>query len=204
MLHILTIRSSRLEVFCRKGVRRNFANLTGKHLCLRLFLNKVVVLRHLAQVFCCEFCEIYKKHLFLQNSSGDCFLTITVRQIIYVFCISNQKQSNIDVQQDYFPKKEEIWLLFQVSIILFSGRKISGLYSCFIKRNVNKIFVLHSLQKHMVRELRDLIVNVNLDYLKKTVRGTPCAIYLLQIYKVFYKTSPLKLLNKILEKYLRE
>ena len=52
----------------------------------------------------------------------------------------------------------------------------------------------------MVRKLKlliiDLIVKINLDYLKKTVRGNPCAIYLLQIYKVFYKTS--------LEKYLRE
>ena len=60
----------------------------------------------------------------------------------------------------------------------------------------------------MVRKLKlliiDLIVKINIDYLKKTVRGDPCAIYLLQIYKVFYQTSPLKLLNKILEKYLRE
>ena len=34
-------RSSRLEVFCKKGVLRNFAKLIGKHLCQSLFLNKV-------------------------------------------------------------------------------------------------------------------------------------------------------------------
>ena len=39
------LRSSRLEVFCEKGVLRKFAKFTGKHLCQRLFLNKVAGLR---------------------------------------------------------------------------------------------------------------------------------------------------------------
>ena len=30
------------EVFCKKGVLRNFAKLTGKHLCQRLYFNKVL------------------------------------------------------------------------------------------------------------------------------------------------------------------
>ena len=34
-------RSSRPEVFCRKGVLGNFAKFTGKHLCQSLFFNKV-------------------------------------------------------------------------------------------------------------------------------------------------------------------
>ena len=34
-------RSSRLDVFCKKGVLRNSAKFTGKHLCQSLFLNKV-------------------------------------------------------------------------------------------------------------------------------------------------------------------
>ena len=34
-------RSSRPVVFCKKGVIRNFAQFTGKHLCQSLFLNKV-------------------------------------------------------------------------------------------------------------------------------------------------------------------
>ena len=33
-------RSSRPEVFCEKGVFRNFAKFTGKHLCQSLFFNK--------------------------------------------------------------------------------------------------------------------------------------------------------------------
>ena len=37
--------SSRPKVFCRKGVLRNFAKFTGKHLCQSLFFNKVADLR---------------------------------------------------------------------------------------------------------------------------------------------------------------
>ena len=33
--------STRPEVLCKKGVLRNFAKLTGKHLCQSLFFNKV-------------------------------------------------------------------------------------------------------------------------------------------------------------------
>ena len=38
-------RSSRSEVFCRKGVLRSFAKFTGKQLCQSLFFNKVAGLR---------------------------------------------------------------------------------------------------------------------------------------------------------------
>ena len=38
-------RSSRPDVFCKKGIFKNFAKFTGKHLCQSLFFNKVVGLR---------------------------------------------------------------------------------------------------------------------------------------------------------------
>ena len=41
-------RSSRPEVFSKKGVLRNFAKFTGKHLCQSLFFNKVADLRSAA------------------------------------------------------------------------------------------------------------------------------------------------------------
>ena len=68
-------RSNRLEVLCRKSVLRNFAKLTGKHLCQSLFFNKVagqacnfIKKQTLTQVFSREFCEIsnntsFTKHL---------------------------------------------------------------------------------------------------------------------------------------------
>ena len=36
-----SLRSSRLEVSCTKGVLRNFAKFTGKHLCQSIFFNKI-------------------------------------------------------------------------------------------------------------------------------------------------------------------
>ena len=37
--------SSRADVFCRKGVLRNFTKFTRKHLCQSLFFNKVALLK---------------------------------------------------------------------------------------------------------------------------------------------------------------
>ena len=61
-------------MFYKKNVLRNFARFTRKHLCQRLFLNKVTGLRpkacnfikkkSLAQVFSCEFCKISKNTFF--------------------------------------------------------------------------------------------------------------------------------------------
>ena len=55
-------RSSRTEVFCKKGVLRNFAKFTGKHLGKGLFSKKVAdcLKKTLTQVFSCEFREISK------------------------------------------------------------------------------------------------------------------------------------------------
>ena len=60
-------RSSRPEVFYRKGVLRNFVKFTGKQLCHSPFFNKVAGLacnfikkETLALVFSCKFCEISK------------------------------------------------------------------------------------------------------------------------------------------------
>ena len=58
-------RSSRPDVFCKKGVLRNFGKFTGKLLCKSLNFNKVagltcnfIKIETLAQEFSCEFSEI--------------------------------------------------------------------------------------------------------------------------------------------------
>ena len=43
--HFKKFRSSRPEMFCKKGVLRNFAKFTGRHLCQSLFFNKVAGLK---------------------------------------------------------------------------------------------------------------------------------------------------------------
>ena len=53
-----------VEVFCKKGVLRNFAKLTGKHLCQRFFFTKK---ESLAQVFSCKFSEISKSTSFYRT-----------------------------------------------------------------------------------------------------------------------------------------
>ena len=61
-------RSSRPEVFCKKGVLRNFAKFTGKHLCWSFFLIKLqvwclatlLIKRLWQKVFSCQFCKISK------------------------------------------------------------------------------------------------------------------------------------------------
>ena len=45
LLHLENSRSSHLELFCQKGVLKNFAKFIRKHLCQRLFFNIVASLR---------------------------------------------------------------------------------------------------------------------------------------------------------------
>ena len=58
----------------KKGVLRNFANFTGKHLCKSLLFKKLAGLAchfiekvTLAQVFSCEYCEICKSTFFTEH-----------------------------------------------------------------------------------------------------------------------------------------
>ena len=57
--------SSCPDVFCKKGVIRNFTKFTGKHLCQNLLFNKVTGPTLLAQVLYFELCEISRKTFFL-------------------------------------------------------------------------------------------------------------------------------------------
>ena len=62
-----------LEVLRKKGVLRNSAKSTGKHLCQSLFFNKVagacnfIKKETLAQVFSCEFCKISKNTFYTEH-----------------------------------------------------------------------------------------------------------------------------------------
>ena len=62
-------------MFCEKGVPRNFAKLSGKHLCLRLFFNKVAGLKNSLwhNCFPVNFAKILRTPFFTEHI-GRCFL----------------------------------------------------------------------------------------------------------------------------------
>ena len=50
----------------KKGVLENFSKFTGKHLCSHQACN-FIKKETLAQVFSCEFCEIFKNTFFTEH-----------------------------------------------------------------------------------------------------------------------------------------
>ena len=64
-------RSSRRRCSLKKGVLRNFAKFTGKHLCQRLFFNREKK-RLWHRCFPVNFVK-FLRTTFLQNTSGGCF-----------------------------------------------------------------------------------------------------------------------------------
>ena len=72
--HFSRIRSSRAEVFCKKGVLKNFTKFTGKNQCQSLFFIKLqpeacnfIKKETLAHVCSCEFCKIFKNIYFYRT-----------------------------------------------------------------------------------------------------------------------------------------
>ena len=62
-------RISCLKVFYKTDILKNFAKFTGKHLCQSLFSRSVTSLKKetVAQLFSCEFCEIFKNSFFYKT-----------------------------------------------------------------------------------------------------------------------------------------
>ena len=92
------VRSSRPKVFCEKGVLRNFAKFTGKHLCQSLFFNKVAGLRPATlikkRLWHCGFLRILRnfwEKLFLKNTSSGCFWEIKNSFFVEHFLMTNSE-----------------------------------------------------------------------------------------------------------------
>ena len=85
------IRSSRFEVFCKKGVRLDFAKLTRKHLCRSFSFIKAASQRSTTVIkktlwHRC-FPLNFAKHLLLLGNSGGCFRLIKVANTPCRCCI---------------------------------------------------------------------------------------------------------------------
>ena len=69
------------EVFCKKGVLRNFVKFTGKHLrqSLRLQPCNFIKKEALAQVFSCEFYKISKNTFFTENIETTAYVKLRTK-----------------------------------------------------------------------------------------------------------------------------
>ena len=119
--------SSRPEVFCKKGVVRNFTKFTGKPLYQSLLFNKVAGLRPeketLAQVFSCEFCEI-SKNTFFRRTPLEAASVEKKQSSLFKFGFSqimnNQETTDIESINLKFPITIcTVWLSCQLSYICF-------------------------------------------------------------------------------------
>ena len=107
-------------MFFKKGVLKNFAKFTGKHLCQSLFFIKVAGMKPatlfkketLAQVFSCEFCEIFKNKIFKNN----CFCNSCIMFEIWVCIMKIWYQNKSKKAHDAFFKIASMKSLYELKI----------------------------------------------------------------------------------------
>ena len=105
-----TYRSSRSQMFFKIGALKDFANVTGKHLCWSLILIKLqafspsTLLKRGSQVFSSDICEIFIEHLSLTEHFWWLLVTSThyMRQSI-------QEWNKQFLWKKSFKKSEGIW-----------------------------------------------------------------------------------------------
>ena len=115
-------RSSRPEVFCKKGVLRNFTKFTGKHLCESLFFNKVAGLacnfikkRLWHRCFPVNFVKFLRTPFFIEHlwwlllslcnlcSNSSCWISLL---------IGNLPSFTQKLKKSYKCRQKNIWILF--------------------------------------------------------------------------------------------
>ena len=107
-------RSSCLEVFCKKGVLRNFTKFTGKHLCQSLFFNKVSDLRPATllksfwyRCFPVNFAK-FPRTSFLQYTSGRLLLKKKEKQKNFIHRFSSAVLKDLSVYKDLRPLRPRL------------------------------------------------------------------------------------------------
>ena len=85
------VKNSCLEVFCNKGVLKNFAKLTRKHLCWSLFL--IWDYRDSSTGVFLWILRNFYKHLFCRTSRNSCFWNVNIISILKII-LSNLRGNN--------------------------------------------------------------------------------------------------------------
>ena len=89
-LSLFSISSSRPVVFCKKGVLKNLGKFTGKqHIAFNL--------NTLAQVFSCEFSEIFKSTFFCRTPLVSASVSIHLSALKTKFIITDIIHNNLDI-----------------------------------------------------------------------------------------------------------
>ena len=110
-------RSSHQRCSLRKGVLRNFPKFTGKHLCQRLFSNKVAGLA--------KFCEMSKNTFFTEHIRTTATYTL----------LFSQKRSTIDVRHN--PKYvSNIFLMIFTAVLLECFKQTDQIFRTAIFQDV--------------------------------------------------------------------
>ena len=155
--------SSHPEVFCEKGVLKNFAKFTGKHLCQSFFVNKVAGLKP-AQVFSCEICKMFKntffhripsvavliiwrpskkEHLFDGRTTSGCFwssLLLLLITLIFVFDSNSKGFRDLNlVSHFHWSNFHRCYFLFQLFPCFFLS--FSVLFHFFLSLLIKRILL---------------------------------------------------------------
>ena len=129
-------------MLCKKGVLRNFAKFTGKHLCQRLFFNKVADLWTTASATRMKVCNIQtRKHLF--TISNKLTISILFKQDKALKHFRFPKALNRLLDQKQFLFKFQI---LQRYIRIFF-QPVSVPFNLFFVTNFIYLFILKISQK---------------------------------------------------------
>ena len=100
---LVCYKSSHREVFCKKVVLRNFAKLTGKHLCQRLFFNKIAGLKS---------ATLFKKRLwhrcFLVNFAKSLRTPFFTEHLRWLVLLLDEMQ-NTKKDENARIERKEVW-----------------------------------------------------------------------------------------------
>ena len=111
----------------KKGVLKNFANFTGKHMCWILFkVCNFIKKGTPAQVISCKFCEIFKNTYFEEHLKVDKFTNFYKNRECLLCSIS------IFYDESYWRKWKmmTIWFLSRLTKSVASWQYIFSLLSC--------------------------------------------------------------------------
>ena len=106
------------QVFCKKGVLRNFAKFTGKHLCQSLFFNKVAGLRLYLFLYLHYFNIIFTGLLFLPDLISINYTVISLFTKLISFAWSDFRKVEITIIFESSSTSSIVFLFYHVSFII--------------------------------------------------------------------------------------